>query len=306
MHLCYIDESGTSAIPGSTSHFVLAGLSMPDRLWKSHHDQVEGIKRRYDLQFNEVHVAWLLRPYREQQAVPDFAFMSWMKRRSEVLSARTQEVLRLQRDGPGQQKQVQKNYKATESYIHLTLDERRQLVQDLAGCVSGWGEARLFAECIDKAHFQRVQNQKTVDEQAFEQIVSRFEQFLKNGSGDYGLLVHDANSTVEKKHTERMKNYLQEGTLWTGVEHIIETPMFVDRQLTGMVQMADVCSYALRRYVENGETELFDLVFQRAHRIQQTAVGVRHYTEPGCQCRICSAHRPWPSPAGLSGTRSVD
>ena len=292
MHLCYIDESGTSAIPGNTSHFVLAGLSMPDFLWKSHHDQVEGIKRRYGLQFNEVHVAWLLRPYREQQAVPDFASMSWMKRRSEVLSARTQEVLRLQRDGPGQQKQVKKNYKETESYIHLTLDERRQLVQDLAGCVSGWGEARLFAECIDKAHFQRVQNQKTVDEHAFEQIVSRFEQFLKNGSGDYGLLVHDANSNVERKHTERMKNYLQGGTLWTGVEHIIETPMFVDSQLTGMVQLADVCSYALRRYVENGETELFDLVFRRADRIQQTAVGVRHYTEPGCRCRICVAHRP--------------
>ncbi len=292
MHLCYIDESGTSAIPGNTSHFVLAGLSMPDFLWNSHHDQVEGIKRRYGLQFNEVHVAWLLRPYREQQAVPDFASMSWMKRRSEVLSARTQEVLRLQRDGPGQQKQVKKNYKETESYIHLTLDERRQLVQDLAGCVSGWGEARLFAECIDKAHFQRVQNQKTVDEQAFEQIVSRFEQFLKNGSGDYGLLVHDANSNVERKHTERMKNYLQGGTLWTGVEHIIETPMFVDSQLTGMVQLADVCSYALRRYVENGETELFDLVFRRADRIQQTAVGVRHYTEPGCRCRICVAHRP--------------
>lgn len=47
MHLCYIDESGTSDIPGNTSHFVLAGLSIPDRYWKTHDIQVEEIKETY-------------------------------------------------------------------------------------------------------------------------------------------------------------------------------------------------------------------------------------------------------------------
>ena len=32
MYLCYIDESGTSDIPGNTSHFILAGLSLP--IWR--------------------------------------------------------------------------------------------------------------------------------------------------------------------------------------------------------------------------------------------------------------------------------
>ena len=34
MYLCYIDESGTSVVPGNTSHFVLAGLSIPIVQWK--------------------------------------------------------------------------------------------------------------------------------------------------------------------------------------------------------------------------------------------------------------------------------
>jgi hypothetical protein len=33
MYLCYIDESGTSVVPGNTSHFVLAGLSIPIVQW---------------------------------------------------------------------------------------------------------------------------------------------------------------------------------------------------------------------------------------------------------------------------------
>ncbi|MCU7837088.1 MAG: DUF3800 domain-containing protein [gamma proteobacterium symbiont of Taylorina sp.] len=35
MYLCYIDESGTSSIPGNTSHFVLAGISVPIWHWKT-------------------------------------------------------------------------------------------------------------------------------------------------------------------------------------------------------------------------------------------------------------------------------
>ncbi len=73
--------------------------------------------------------------------------------------------------------------------------------------------------------------------------------------------------------------------------HQVETPLFVDSQLTGMVQIADICSYALRRYLENGENELFDKVFKRADRRGKATVGIRHFTTDGCSCSICSGHR---------------
>ena len=75
------------------------------------------------------------------------------------------------------------------------------------------------------------------------------------------------------------------------MERVIETPLFVDSQLTGLIQLADLCAYALRRYLENGETELFELIFTRADRLGHTVVGVRHFTGTDCTCAICSAHR---------------
>jgi hypothetical protein len=56
-----------------------------------------------------------------------------------------------------------------------------------------------------------------------------------------------------------------------------------------MVQIADLCSYALRRYLENNEDFLFDLIFQRADRKDGRVVGVRHFTPHGCKCKICAS-----------------
>ncbi len=145
-------------------------------------------------------------------------------------------------------------------------------------------------------HFDPTRTSKSIGEQSFEQIVSRFEQYLqltgKNSPApSYGLLIHDNNETVAKKHTELMKRFHQDGTLWVNVKNIIETPLFVDSQLTSMVQIADLCGYALRRYLENKEEDLFDLVFQRADRKDGVVVGVRHFTNLNCSCKICGAHR---------------
>lgn len=264
---------------------------MPDQFWKNHHRQLEAIKTRYGLEDAEIHVAWMMRPYVEQQAIVGFEAMSYSRRRSEISRARTAELLRIQKENNKRYKQVRKNYRQTDAYIHLTLAERQGLVKELANLVSGWGVVRLFAECIDKVHFDPTRNRKAAHEQAFEQVVSRFERYLRNSGSEFGLLVHDNNPTYAKRHTVLMKTFLQEGTLFTGVERVIETPLFVDSQLTGMIQLADLCAYALRRYLENGETELFDLVFARADRLGNTAVGVRHFTGPDCTCTICASHR---------------
>lgn len=137
---------------------------------------------------------------------------------------------------------------------------------------------------------------QSVDEQAFEQIVSRFEQFLDAiqvfpKPKTYGLLVHDNNETVAKRHTELMKTFHNKGTLFTQIDNIIEAPLFVSSELTSMVQLADVCAYALRRYLENGEERLFDHIFKRAHRKDDIVVGVRHFTNISCSCKICTSHR---------------
>lgn len=297
MYLCYIDESGTPDIPGNTSHFILAGLSIPIRYWKTCDYEIEQIKHNYGLNHNEIHIAFMLRKYIEQSKIPNFEKMNYEQRRYEVGRLRNKELLNLQYSKKIKQlRQTKINYKKTEDYIHLTFSERQEVVNCIAEKINSWGYARLFAECIDKLHFNPARSKRSINEQSFEQVVSRFEQYLqgveKGCEGPiYGMLIHDNNPTVAKKHTELMKQFYHEGTLWTKVQHIIETPLFVDSQLTSMIQAADVCAYALRRYLENGETNLFDKIYSRADRRGDKVEGVRHFTDSQCSCKICSTHR---------------
>lgn len=297
MYLCYIDESGVHHIPGNTSHFVLAGLSVPVWQWTTCDTDINNIKKAYGLADAEIHTAWIRRIYPMQLKVASFDKMDRDKRRYEVRKLRTAELLRLQRVGNSKHYHTtKKTYRKTDSYIHLTRDERETLLRDLAKRVASWGFARLFAECIDKLHFDPARAPLPPDEQAFEQVVSRFEQYLEvtrseDDPRNFGLLIQDNNQTVAKRHTELMKRFHQKGTLWTKVNNIIETPLHVDSALTSMVQIADLCAYALRRFLENGETDLFELVFERADRKGEVVVGVRHFSDSSCACAICEAHK---------------
>ncbi|HYX27168.1 MAG TPA: DUF3800 domain-containing protein [Pyrinomonadaceae bacterium] len=296
MYLCYLDESGTPD-SGNTSHYVLVGFAIPIWQWRNCDHQIDTIKRRYGLENHEMHVAWMLRSYLEQRAIPDFESLNYDRRRYEVNKLRQAELYRLQRARNQKlYKQTRKNFNHTDGYIHLTHDERKAFILEVAKRISGWRFARLFAECVDKVHFDHTVGR--IDEQAFEQIVSRFERYLSNigtqeSTRGRGLLIHDNNETVAKKHTKTMRRFHQSGTLWTKVNHIYETPMFVDSQLTSMVQIADLCGYAIRRYLENGEEQLFNLVLERADRYVDLIVGMRHYrhyaTTP-CLCKICVGH----------------
>ena len=295
MYLLYIDESGTSSIPGNTSHFVLAGVSAPIWHWKDCDREISLIKQRFRIPNAEIHTGWILRKYLEQSKIPRFSYLTDQQRRYEVEKFRKMELLRLQRTGnPKHYKQTKKNYAQTQDYIHLTFDERQKLIIEIAECISNWGFARLFAECIDKVHFDPSRAPHDIDTQAFEQIVSRFEQYLENiGTEEnkyYGLLIHDNNETVAKKHTDLMIKFHKTGTLWTHVKNIIETPLFVNSELTSLVQIADLCAYALRRYLENNEDGLFSHIFKRADRKGNKVVGVRHFSPKTCTCEICTNH----------------
>ena len=67
---------------------------------------------------------------------------------------------------------------------------------------------------------------------------------------------------------------------------------FLHVRLTSLVQVADLCAYALRRYLENQETDLFNRIFQRADRHGGVVVGLRHCSPVTCNCEICKNHRP--------------
>ncbi|MFA5161388.1 MAG: DUF3800 domain-containing protein [Elusimicrobiales bacterium] len=293
MYFCYVDESGTPD-DGTTSHYVLAGISLPVLEWKKFEQTVNTLKTRWGIAGAEIHTGWLLRSLIEQKQIPGFDGLPRAERKIRVEIFRKEEILRLQKSNPGQVSQIRKNYRNTEPYTHLTLAERRELASQFADIIGGWGHIRLFAECVNKPFFGAKFPGVSVAESAFEQLVSRFECYLDvtslgQSADNMGVLIHDNNQTTAKKLRDLMMEFHRRGTSWREITHIIETPLFVDSQLTSLIQAADICAYALRRYLENGEDRLFDKIYSRADKKNERVVGVRHFTDPAklCNCKIC-------------------
>lgn len=299
MRICYLDESGTAELGGGTSHFVLLGLSVQGETWRTKDAEITAIKQRYGLERAEVHTGWLTRRYLEQERIAGFEAMGVADRRNAVQRAR--DAMLIQKaalKGPASVAEDRKNYKKTASYIHLALEERRQLLRDIAAAIGRWEDCRLFAECTDKRTFGGTTPRTPPFEEAFEQVVTRFHQYLSDLSPqEHGLLVQDHNDTVARRLTELMRLFHQRGTRWRELPFLVETPLFVDSSLTSMVQVADVCAYALRRYCEKEEAEFLNPIFHRFQRSAGRLVGARHYInrdrpppDRRCVCRICVEH----------------
>jgi hypothetical protein len=66
------------------------------------------------------------------------------QRRAEVKKVREEALVRkVALHGPTA-KELRKNFAKTEAYVHLTLDERREVLRQVATAIGAWADARLF------------------------------------------------------------------------------------------------------------------------------------------------------------------
>ncbi|MGN0834754.1 MAG: DUF3800 domain-containing protein [Candidatus Spyradosoma sp.] len=293
MYLFYLDESGTAEIPGNSPTFTLAAVGIPVGSWTRFDKQIRQLKTSYGIADKEIHVAWMAREYPEQEAIPGFESMSWPDRVAAVDRARAAAVSK-RRSAGKDVKQLKKNNEHTQDYVHLSLAERRRFLMDLACMVGKWKAARLFAEVIDKNGYKPPKPVLTPMTQAFEQVVVRVESYLSSMSKNKkkrGLLIYDNNPSVADQLTRNMKKFYREGTFLSGVDHLIETPLFVSSELTGMIQIADLCAFALRRAIEKGDSTLLNPLLPIVDRKKGKIVGVRHYAAGECSCLFCASRR---------------
>lgn len=289
MYLLYVDESGVEQKEGGTSHFVLLGLAVRADHWRNLDSKINNLKEQYNLKGAEIHTAWMLREYVEQGG-GGFEKLSQDDRRiaaEERMKARAG-VLGIQ----GNKKTI-KNYRKywrnVEPYIHLTHSERKQCLEAMADEVGRSGTTRIIAEAISKEDFD-YSKPSTPYEWAFEQILTRFDYMLTNYN-KMGIVIQDNNQTVAPRLTRLTRQFYLFGTFFRQIKNIVETPLFVDSTLTSMIQMADLSVYALRRFIEKGEENLWSRVEPRGDKIGTTLVGLRHYTgSRPCSCPICIAH----------------
>ena len=129
MIFCYIDESGTPDLPGNTSHYVLAGMAIPDSNWKYCEIEIQKIKDKYNLHASEIHTGWILWPYFEQSKIKDFEKLDFAARRYEVKKLRNVELLRLQAT-PSSQRSLKLRIKKTVRWLALdTLQQKLAVVK---------------------------------------------------------------------------------------------------------------------------------------------------------------------------------
>lgn len=285
-YLLYVDESGVPSHHASqTSHFALAGLAIPADRWADCHDQIEGLKATFGIAGKEIHVAWLLRPYVEQARVADFATLPRSKRGPAVLAERAR-TIRAMEAARRDVREIRTFHRKSAAYIHLTLNERHGLALQLAEMVAAWPTVTLFGELIKK---QRATF--AVDEEAFEQVVTRFQAFLER-KGGVGVVAYDLNESQVARMTAGMAGFQRKGGAWRRMDRILGHPFFVGSHTSSLIQAADIVAYALRRYAERQERTLFDALFPRFDRIGRRLVGLRHYRGGGkCSCLICAQPR---------------
>lgn len=288
MFICYLDESGVPERTGNTDHFVLFGLAIPALTWKLKDAEIYAIKERYGLAAAEIHTAFMLREYPEQRHIIDFVSLDREERRKRVQAVRE---LNLTRKSGKARVQTERNYRRTADYVHLSLEERRDAVRELADAVGAWQDATMFVESQNKNRLREPPD--ALFDIAFEQVVTRFNTFIeRTGPSDAcGLMVQDNNESAARRLTTLMLRFHAAGTKFKEIPRIVETPLFVDSRFTSLVQMADLGGYATRRYFERGEADLFMRIYPRVDRARGRAVGIRHYTgKHPCDCMVCVDH----------------
>jgi hypothetical protein len=96
---------------------------------------------------------------------------------------------------------------------------------------------------------------------AFEQLVSRFDLFLRrrhaDGHSSKGLIIADpCSSALCGALKSSLLEFQKAGTKWAQVYNIVESVLFLGSHESPGLQVADLCSYAVWRLVEFGDDQL--------------------------------------------------
>jgi hypothetical protein len=145
---------------------------------------------------------------------------------------------------------------------HYPKQDREQAILDALTngvCKRHPGQVRLFAAVLEKQNFSG----QDVAQVAFEQLSSRFDQFLgrlhQKGNTQRGLILFDKSST-EKRIQTLAKEFKTAGHSFGRTRNYAEVPVFIDSQASRLIQLADLIAYAIFRKFEYGDTRFFDVI----------------------------------------------
>ena len=121
---------------------------------------------------------------------------------------------------------------------------------------------RLFASVIKKSSVI----QRDVIELAFEQLASRFDQYLmrlhKQNDTQRGIIIFD-KSTYESTIQALATDFRTIGHNWGIIRNFSEVPLFLDSRASRLIQLADLIAYGIFRWYERGDDRFFPIIKDR-------------------------------------------
>lgn len=150
-----------------------------------------------------------------------------------------------------------------EGWKKFPLEQRLTAMDDVLkdGVVAHFGRnLRLFGAVIDK---EKISGVDPV-EHAFEQLVSRFDLFLKRlhtkgGDSQRGLMLLDKSST-ERRIQSLAREFKYAGHSWGTTKNYAEVPVFLDSKASRLIQLADMVAFALFRFYEHQDDRFYNLI----------------------------------------------
>jgi len=160
-------------------------------------------------------------------------------------------------------------------------ERRAVIVEALRTAQKLRGEWGLFGVVVGKCATEL--GDRDPIEYAFEQICSRFDNFLKrlhhSGNSQRGLIILDKSSQETRLQTLATE-FRTLGHSWGVAHNLADVPLFVDSKATRCIQYADLVAYAMWRKFEHNDSEFFDAISGRFDSEGGIVHGLRHYRNP--------------------------
>ena len=219
MYVCYLDESGDPGPKGS-EYLLLGGAALFEGRWSYLRDDIDGLISKYFPAPNprppEIHMADLRRGKR--------------------------------------------------AYRTLTPTQRNSIQTELCNIATSNlpTELRFFGVVAHKPTWFAGHPGKTGDDlyaELFEDLTNRFDLFLRRrnaeGAPSKGIMIADPHKQdLSKALKSNYSRFQRSGTRWGRIYNLIETVFFLASEESPGLQLADLCSFAIRRLLTANDDQL--------------------------------------------------
>lgn len=149
----------------------------------------------------------------------------------------------------------------------------------------------LFASVVNKANLKPNENPYRI---ALEDVYNRFDWFLKETKKTFGEqrgIVVVESTKLQGTVGPMLDGWRKKGTSWaSNIVRIVETPFFLDKGNTRLLELADFYSWGLFRKYELLDDSYFKKLEPHFYcGTKSIRIGLRHQRAPGgCGCPPCA------------------